>query len=90
MFQIEPDLINQMSTFNDNSWAVVFNFPQILTPKLNTARNCLSQAIRKYLATYQSQNVQQAWSITAIIEAVDIFDMDEDSQVAMLLMIWWA
>lgn len=90
IFQIEPDLIEQMSIFNENSWAVVFNVPSFFMSRLNKARNRLSQAICRYLDTPPSQRTHQAWSVGAIIEAVDIFAMDRDSQVAMLLMIWWA
>jgi hypothetical protein len=90
MFHIEPDLIELMSTFNEYSWAVVFKLPSVFTPRLNKARTRLLQAIRNYLETPLSQRTQQAWALGAITEAVDVFSMDKDSQVAMLLMIWWA
>jgi hypothetical protein len=90
MFEIEPDLIEQMGIFNEYSWAVVFNVPLVFMPRLSKAKKRLSRAVRKYLEMPASRRSQQAWSIDAIIESVDVFGMDKDSQVAMLLMIWWA
>jgi hypothetical protein len=90
IFEYEPNLIHHLGIFNDYSWACVFNLPKVFTPKLNQAKHVLSSAIRRYLRTPKRFRSQEAWSVSAIIEAAECFGIDEDSQVAMLLMVWWA
>lgn len=90
IFEYEPNLVHYLSIFNDYSWACVFNVPKVFTPKLNQAKHILSSAIRRYLRTPKRFRLQEAWSVEAIIEAAECFEMDEDSQVAMLVMVWWA
>jgi hypothetical protein len=83
MFEYEPNLYDHMRTFNDDSWACVFNVPKIFTPRMNKARNALTSAMRRYIRTPEERRKGGAYSVRAIIEAVNCFGMDEDSQVAM-------
>jgi cholesterol 7alpha-monooxygenase len=90
IFEYEPKLIDHMAVFNDYSWACVFNVPRAFTPKLNKAKDTLSQAVRQFVRSTREKRSGASWSINAIIDAMQCFGMDEDSQVAMLFMIWWA
>lgn len=90
MFEYDPNLYDHMRTFNDEAWACIFNVPEIFTPRLNKARNALSAAMRQYIRTPEELRQGEAFSIRAIIEALNCFGVEEDSQVAMLFMIWWA
>lgn len=86
----EPDAIENLRTFNDVSWAAVFNVPAIFAPKLRDARRKLSAAIEKYIETPPECRSEAAWSIRSIIEVGEMWELDIESRVAMLLLIWWA
>ncbi|KAF2136434.1 uncharacterized protein K452DRAFT_237538 [Aplosporella prunicola CBS 121167] len=90
MFSFEPDLVNHLMVLHDYSWAVVFNLPKVLFPKLGPALGNLSKAIRSYLNTSELDREDECWAIRSILKSQEITGMDEDSRVAMFIMIWWA
>ncbi|KAF2201224.1 cytochrome P450 [Delitschia confertaspora ATCC 74209] len=90
IFRYEPRVIEYLMVLNDYSWAYIFEYPTIFTPKLNEARKALTEALRSYLRTPECQRVGEVWSIRRIIQSQEYFGIDESSRIAMLLMVWWA
>ncbi|KAL1622320.1 hypothetical protein SLS56_008757 [Neofusicoccum ribis] len=90
IFDIEPEVVEQLMTLNDYSWAIIFNFPRFLTPKLKPAIKGLSSAIRTYLRSPDSKKADACWAVRSVMKSQEVTGLDEDSRVAMVLMIWWA
>ncbi|KAL1622104.1 hypothetical protein SLS54_005169 [Diplodia seriata] len=90
IFDIEPEVVHQLMVLNDYSWAIIFNYPKFLTPKLKPAVERLSRATRTYLRSPDSEKADACWAIRSVLKSQEISGLDEDSRVAMVIMIWWA
>ncbi|KAF2122173.1 cytochrome P450 [Lophiotrema nucula] len=90
IFQYEPSIVEQLSITNDKAWAYVFNFPSILIPKLHRARKRIDAAVRACINTPEKFRQGEGWAVRRVIQALELFQMDEESRVSLLLMVLWA
>ena len=90
LHEIEPSTTQCMLDFNDDAWMVIFHYPQIMAPKMNSARRKLMNALEVYIHRPKEQRVGEAWAIATVVAAQEITGIDDQNRAAMLLMIYWA
>lgn len=88
--EIEPNIIQDMITFNDYAWMLIFRYPAFTSPKLIGSRRRIMSALRAYMNTPDEQRKGESFAIKNILQGQTITGIDEESRVAMLLMIYWA
>jgi hypothetical protein len=89
--QICPDITSHIMTVSDYAWMNVFGLPKFLSPTNQAALNTCLGILKQYLKIPQEEREEQeCWAITMAIDAMRRHGMNEQSQAAILLMIWWA
>lgn len=88
--KIDPNVAQDMITFNDYAWLLVFGFPDVVCPKLAGSRNRLMSALKIYMNTPEEQKEGESFAIRNVLNEQAVTGIDEQSRLAMLLMIYWA
>lgn len=88
--QIHPNVARDMITFNDDAWMVVFRYPEFSAPNLVNSKRRIKDALKTYMSLPDEQRKKESFAITNILEGQKITGIDDESRVAMLLMIYWA
>lgn len=88
--KIEPDITQDMITFNENAWMLIFRYPEFTSPKLTGSRRRIITALRTYMSLPDEQREGESFAIKNVLQGQKITGIDDESRVAMLLMIYWA
>ncbi|MCJ1466039.1 hypothetical protein MMC07_004658 [Pseudocyphellaria aurata] len=88
--KIEPNVAQDMITFNDYAWLLVFGCPDIVSPELAGSRKRLTAALRIYMDLPEDQREGEAFAIRNVLAEQKVTGIDDKSRLAMLLMIYWA
>lgn len=88
--KINPDIAWDMINFNDDAWMVVFRYPEFTSPKLVNSKRRIKDALRTYISIPDGQRKGESFAIMNVLEGQKITGIDEESRLAMLLMIYWA
>lgn len=88
--KIKPDITRDMITFNEYAWMLIFRYPDFTSPKLIASRRNIISALRTYMNTPDDQREGKSFAIKNVLQGQKITGMDDESRVAMLLMIYWA
>lgn len=88
--KIKPDITRDMITFNEYAWMLIILYPDFTSPKLIASRRNIISALRTYMNTPDDQREGKSFAIKNVLQGQKITGMDDESRVAMLLMIYWA
>lgn len=88
--KIEPDITQDMITFNDYAWMLIFNYPEFTSSKLVSSRRRILAALKTYMNTPDEKREGESFAIKNVLKGQKITGIDEESRLAMLLMIYWA
>lgn len=87
---INPSVVQDMLSFNEHVWMIVFRCPSIFGLKVTRYRNKLMATTRKFVQLPKEQRIQASWAMTSVLEGMEIVGMDMESRASMVLMIFWA
>ncbi|KAI1171189.1 cytochrome P450 [Nemania sp. FL0916] len=90
LHEIEPNIVELMSKFNENAWMVVFGYPKLLSNAVSGVKGKIMTALAKFIQLPKEKRSQQAWVVENILAAMDLVDIDIESRASMLLMSFWA
>lgn len=90
LHEIEPNIVDLMTEFNENAWMVVFGYPKILSGAVLGVKQKIMAALAKFIKLPKEKRTQEAWVVKNILAAMDLVDIDIESRAAMLLMSFWA
>ncbi|KAI1203674.1 cytochrome P450 [Nemania serpens] len=90
LHEIEPNIVDLMTEFNENAWMVVFGYPKILSSAVSGAKQKIMTALAKFIQIPKEKRTQEAWVVKNMLAAMDLVDIDIESRASMLLMSFWA
>lgn len=90
LHHIEPDIVQHMTDFNENAWMVVFRYPDWFNLPVTSPKNNAKAALKKFLQLPKDQRQGESWALGALVESMNLFQLDMDSQVAIVLLGYWA
>ncbi|KAI1116626.1 cytochrome P450 [Nemania sp. NC0429] len=90
LHDIEPDIVDLMTEFNENAWMVAFGYPKILSSAVSGVKQKVMTALAKFILLPEEKRTQEAWVVKTILAAMELVDIDIESRAAMLLMSFWA
>jgi cholesterol 7alpha-monooxygenase len=90
MHEVEPDIVQIISEFNDHVWMVVFGYSPPWNIPSDKPRKRLMTALIKFIKLPSHKRGNEAWAIRTILQALDIVEIDIESRASMLLMSFWA
>lgn len=90
IYEVEPNLVQNLLDFNDDAWMLIFHYPQSSKSKLFKARAEISRGFVKYIQGEEDARSGCAWLIRNIMEEQAALDIGDEDRAALLLMIYWA
>jgi cholesterol 7alpha-monooxygenase len=90
LHNLDPDIVENMLSFGDHAWQVIFRLPTFLNLDVTAPRKKLMDALRVFVQLPESQRSEQAWAIKNVLDASDSFDIDFESRASVLLLMYWA
>ena len=90
IFEVEPNMVQNLLDFNDDAWMLIFHYPQSAASKLNKARHNILEAFVKYIQGPESTRSGQAWLIHMIMQKQKAANISDKDRAALLLMVYWA
>lgn len=85
--KIKPDITRDMITFNEYAWILNFRYPDFTSPKLIASRQNIILVLRIYMNTPNIQREEKSFAIKNALQGQKITGINNESRVAMLLMI---
>ena len=89
IFELEPELVQNMLDFNDDAWMLIFQYPQSPESRLHKARRRLLDFFVKYMQDTAGLRFEQAWMIDKVLRDLKNIDMCDEDRAPLLLMIYW-
>lgn len=90
LHEIEPNIVDLMSEFNENAWMVVFGYPKMLSNAVSGVKQKVITALVKFIRLPKEKRRKEAWIMKNMLAAMDLVDIDIESRASMLLMSYWA
>lgn len=90
LHNLDPDIVENMLSFGDHAWQVIFRLPAFLNLDVTAPRKKLMDALRVFVQLPESERSEQAWAIKNVLDASDSFDIDFESRASVLLLMYWA
>ena len=88
--EIEPKFTSMMIDFNEEAWKLLmFPYPQIVAPRLHTAKKGIQNALYKYVQSSPESQTQLAWAIGEILEAKEAADISDTDKASMIHTLLW-
>ena len=88
--QMEPSIAEHMVQFNDDAWMVLFQYPELMAPRMVKARRIIQEAFRKYIKIPREQRSDAMWGMQNIIAAQGQAGIAERDRTVLLLLVYWA
>lgn len=89
IFEVEPELVQNLLDFNDDAWMLVLHYPQSTASKLEKARRKILEALISYMQGPDETQPDRAWLITRTMEEQKTLDITDQDRAALLLMTYW-
>ncbi|KAK7972351.1 cytochrome p450 [Apiospora saccharicola] len=90
LHEINPLVVQDMLSFNEHVWMIVFRCPSILAMPVREHRDKLMATTRKFVRLPREQRSQASWAMTSVLDGMENVGMDMESRASMILMIFWA
>ncbi|KAL8956257.1 MAG: hypothetical protein Q9183_006362, partial [Haloplaca sp. 2 TL-2023] len=89
IFDLEPDLLNTFTTWEETNWKYVYQLPRFLSRDMYTARDSLVDAFTRYFGLPEKERKDANWFIPrAEKEMRDVGIEDHDLGRAHMLQHW--
>ena len=90
IYGCEPNLVRNLLDFNDDTWMLVFKYPQSAASKPYVARDSVLKGFTAYVQSPAEVHSGQAWLIENVLSRQKSLDICDEDRAALLLMIYWA
>ena len=89
IYEIEPDLVQNMVDFNEDAWMLMFHYPQSPDSKLHKARRKLLDFFLNYMHSPKEVRSGQTWLIDRVLDDLNAIDISDEDKAPLLLLIYW-
>ncbi|ETS00747.1 putative cytochrome p450 [Trichoderma reesei RUT C-30] len=87
--QIDGNLVREFVKFDELSWQVLYQYPELLAGEMKRSRDVIQRALKKYIQLPQSQRSGEAWFTKAMENEMRALNIGEDDIATMLMTIYW-
>lgn len=89
LFAIDPTMTDNMRTFTDELWKLMYDSPILDSKKIKALREQYTRAFQIYQRLPKEARKEEAWIVTALIDEYQQRGIHEDDSAAMLVMVYW-
>lgn len=86
--QIDPDMTWTFMEFDALFWQVLFQYPKVLSKKMNAALDKMIASMKQYFAVPVSERTDTVWFTQALEEEMRLLDTPSNDIAAMMVTIY--
>lgn len=89
LFEIEPQIVKIYHEFDDNSWKILYKFPDFAAKDTRRALASLKAMLKKYINLPKSQRSDASWVAGALEDKMREYEVSDDDIATMLVTPLW-
>lgn len=90
LLQIDPDLPETFSTFDDNHWMILYKMPSLMARRVRLSQERIKADFRKYLSLPRHERPGETWLVRNMEDGMRSLDIDDGEIATQLMLVHWS